>query len=130
MKDYLPNGLTMGFLSSEAKHKVQILYVNKLYVDLLNCSDRQKDNLVEIIVSIRQALNRIKEESLEYSHKVTDPVAKKRAVSCGVVFYFKDEKQNKRLMNKRKYVIVYCCVSHFGQAQDSVRHLMRFLSPE
>jgi type III secretory pathway component EscS len=32
------------------------------------------------LVSIMQALNRIKEESLDYSHKITDPVAKKRAM--------------------------------------------------
>ena len=64
-------------LVSEAKHKVQILYVNKL-CDLLNRSGKTTSS--KLLVSVRQALNRIKKEGLEYSHRVSEPVARKRAM--------------------------------------------------
>ena len=64
-------------LVSEAKHKVQILYVNKL-CDLLNQSGKTTSS--KLLVSVRQALNRIKKEGLEYSHRVSEPVARKRAM--------------------------------------------------
>ena len=62
---------------SDAKYKVQLLYVSKL-VKLLDRSEKITSS--RLLVSIMQALNRIKEESLDYSHKITDPVAKKRAM--------------------------------------------------
>ena len=34
----------------------------------------------KLLVSVRQALNRIKKEGLEYSHRVSEPVARKRAM--------------------------------------------------
>ena len=64
-------------LVSEAKHKVQILYVNKL-CDLLNRSGKTTSS--KLLVSVTQALNRIKKEGLEYSHRVSEPVARKRAM--------------------------------------------------
>ena len=64
-------------LVSEAKHKVQILYVNKL-CDMLNRSGKTTSS--KLLVSVRQALNRIKKEGLEYSHRVSEPVARKRAM--------------------------------------------------
>ncbi|WP_286334582.1 zinc-dependent metalloprotease [Bacteroides caecimuris] len=62
---------------SDAKYKVQLLYVSKL-AKLLDRSEKITSS--KLLVSIMQALNRIKEESLDYSHKITDPVAKKRAM--------------------------------------------------
>ena len=62
---------------SDAKYKVQLLYVSKL-AKLLDRSEKITSS--RLLVSIMQALNRIKEESLDYSHKITDPVAKKRAM--------------------------------------------------
>lgn len=62
---------------SDVKYKVQLLYVSKL-AKLLDRSEKITSS--KLLVSIMQALNRIKEESLDYSHKITDPVAKKRAM--------------------------------------------------
>lgn len=62
---------------SEAKSKVQTLYVNKL-CDLLNRSEKITSS--KLLVSVIQALNRIKKEGLDYSNRVTEPVAKKRAM--------------------------------------------------
>ena len=62
---------------SDAKYKVQLLYVSKL-ARLLDRSEKITSS--RLLVSIMQALNRIKEESLDYSHKITDPVSKKRAM--------------------------------------------------
>lgn len=62
---------------SETKHKVQMLYVNKLS-DLLNRTGKVTSS--KLLVSVMQALTRIKEDGAGYSHKVIDPVAKKRAM--------------------------------------------------
>ena len=62
---------------SDAKYKVQQFYVSKL-AKLLDRSEKITSS--RLLVSIMQALNRIKEESVAYSHRVTDPVAGKRAM--------------------------------------------------
>ncbi|WP_342993162.1 MULTISPECIES: zinc-dependent metalloprotease [Bacteroides] len=62
---------------SDARYKVQLLYVNKLS-KLLDRSEKVTSS--RLLVSIMQTLNRMKEEGLDYSHKITDPVAKKRAM--------------------------------------------------
>lgn len=62
---------------SDAKYKVQLLYVSKL-AKLLGRSEKITSS--RLLVSIVQALNRIKEESLDYSYRITDPVAKKQAM--------------------------------------------------
>lgn len=62
---------------SDAKYKVQQFYVSKL-AKLLDRSEKITSS--RLLVSVRQALNRIKEESVAYSHRVTDPVAGKRAM--------------------------------------------------
>lgn len=62
---------------SDARYKVQALYVDKLS-KLLDRSEKRTSS--RLLVSVMQALNRIKEEGLDYSHRVTDPVAEKRAV--------------------------------------------------
>ena len=62
---------------SEAKHKIQTLYVNKL-CDLLDRSEKITSS--KLLVSVMQALNRIKKEGLDYSNRVAEPVAKKRAM--------------------------------------------------
>lgn len=62
---------------SDARYKVQLLYVNKLS-KLLDRSERVTSS--RLLVSIMQTLNRMKEEGLDYSHRITDPVAKKRAM--------------------------------------------------
>ncbi|WP_320978164.1 zinc-dependent metalloprotease [Bacteroides sp.] len=62
---------------SDARYKVQLLYVNKLS-KLLDRSEKVTSS--RLLVSIMQTLNRMKEEGLDYSHRITDPVAKKRAM--------------------------------------------------
>lgn len=62
---------------SDAKYKVQQFYVSKL-AKLLDRSEKITSS--RLLISVRQALNRIKEESVAYSHRVTDSVAGKRAM--------------------------------------------------
>ena len=62
---------------SDVRYKVQLLYVNKLS-KLLDRSEKITSS--RLLVSIRQTLNRMKEKGLDYSHRVMDPVAKKRAM--------------------------------------------------
>lgn len=62
---------------SDARYKVQLLYVNKLS-KLLDRSEKVTSS--RLLVSIMQTLNRMKEEGLDYSHRITDPVAKKQAM--------------------------------------------------
>lgn len=62
---------------SDARYKVQLLYVNKLS-KLLDRSEKITSS--RLLIAVMQTLNRMKEEGLDYSHRVADPVAKKRAM--------------------------------------------------